>query len=286
MPTEKVHIFSNKGPMVEGESGLFLFTRGMFRELVTSRELTWRLFLRDFRAKYRQSALGLLWALLMPVITVGIFALMNRSGVISIPDSGVPYPVYSIIGLSIWSLFTAALSLSAVSFVNAGSMVVKINFPKISLVLSAFGQSLVDFFIRVVLIAVVCVYYGYTPKLEGILLGVVALLPLLILTLGLGCFFALLGAIFRDLSNALNLAFMALMLLSPILYPIQEDTTLAKINLWNPLNYLVNVPRDLILANQTKDITSFLIVSALCFVAGYIFWRLFYLAQPKISERV
>jgi len=72
--------YTSKGPSVEGHSGIFATTRLMWLELISSKELIWRLFLRDFKAKYRQSALGVVWAVLMPLVTVGMFVSMNRSG--------------------------------------------------------------------------------------------------------------------------------------------------------------------------------------------------------------
>ena len=125
--------------------------------LFRSRELIWRLFLRDFSAKYRQSLLGILWALLNPIITVGIFVFLNRAGILNIGETSVPYPIFALTGLSIYGIFSTGLSVCSNSIIGAGSMVVKINFPKISLVIASMGQSLVDFLVRLLLITLLLI---------------------------------------------------------------------------------------------------------------------------------
>ena len=72
----------------------------MFQELIRSRELIWRLFLRDFLAKYKQTVLGILWAIIMPLLMVGTFVFLNRAGVINIGKTEIPYPVFALLGLS------------------------------------------------------------------------------------------------------------------------------------------------------------------------------------------
>ena len=119
--------YKPKGPSIEGRSGPFLTTRLMWQELLSSRELIWRLFLRDFCAKYRQSVLGVLWVLIMPLVAVGMFVVMNKAGILNISDVGIPYPLYAIIGLTAWNLFAVGLTASSQAIVGAGSMVMRIS---------------------------------------------------------------------------------------------------------------------------------------------------------------
>ncbi|MDR4499817.1 MAG: ABC transporter permease [Candidatus Scalindua sp.] len=278
--------YSPDGPCVEGREGLFLKTRLMMSELVTARELVWRLFVRDFSAKYRQSLLGVIWAILMPFITVGMFVGMNRSGVLTIKDVGMPYPLYAIIGLTIWSLFTVGLTACTNSLVNAGAMVVKINFPKVALVLAASGQGVVEFFIRMVLIALTFLYYGVTPSWSGLFLGFICIIPCYLFMAGIGFVLSLVAGVMRDIVNVLSIVLMAFMLLTPILYPIKGDNMLARANVWNPFNYLVNVPRDLIVRGHTDFLMEFSLITLLSVTVFYMGWKLFYLAQTKIAERI
>ena len=100
----------------------------MFRDLIRSRELTGRLFIRDFLAKYKQTVLGILWAAIMPLVMVGTFIFLNRSGVVNIGKTDIPYPVFALLGLSIWQLFATGLTACTNSILQHGGIVAKINF--------------------------------------------------------------------------------------------------------------------------------------------------------------
>lgn len=279
-------IYTPKGIKIKDFNGPFLTTRLMWRELVMAKELIWRLFLRDFSAKYRQTALGVIWAIVMPLVTIGMFVGMNRSGILNIQDVGIPYPLYAIIGLTIWNLFTAGLTACTNSLVNAGSMIVKINFPKVALILAASGQGLVELLIRTVLVGFIFLYFGISPDWVGLFLGIICLLPIYLIMVGIGFVLSLAAGVLRDIVNILNLALMGVMLLTPILYPITGDSLLAHANLWNPFNYLVNVPRDFILRGYTDFFSEFILVTILATAIFYTGWKLFYLAQTKIAERI
>lgn len=272
--------------MMEGYSGVFLTSRLMWRELKVAKELIWRLFLRDFSAKYRQSALGVLWALVMPLITVGMFIGINRAGVLKIEGVNMPYALYAVIGLSIWNIFSVGLTACTNAIVGAGSMVVKINFPKIALILAASLQGLVEFVIRALLIMLGFIWYGVHPHPEGLFLGILALIPIYLLMTGIGFVLSLVAGVLRDVINMLNMLLMGIMLLTPVVYPITGTSLLARLNLWNPFNYLINVPRDLIVNGQSGLLSGFFWSSVFAVVMFYLGWRLFYLAQTKIAERV
>jgi lipopolysaccharide transport system permease protein len=138
--TEEKIIYTPQGQFVAGQEGCFVKVLAMATEALRGRELIWRLFLRNFHGRYRQSVLGIAWAILLPFATVGVFVLMNRSGLVKINDVGVPYPLYALIGLAYWSLLSTGLTACASSLIDAGSMLTKINFPRSSLVFAAGAQ--------------------------------------------------------------------------------------------------------------------------------------------------
>jgi len=278
--------YTPRGPISAGIKGPFLVTKLMVLELLSAKELVWRLFVRDFKAKYRQSALGVTWAIVMPLVTVGMFIGMNRSGILNISDVDIPYPLYAIIGLTIWSVFTVGLSACASSLLIAGSMITKINFPKASLIFAASGQGIVEFIIRSALIMLAFLYFGVAPHLGGLFIGLICLIPLYLMMVGMGFILSLVAGVLRDIANFLNIALMGIMLLSPILYPITGDSLLARANIWNPFNYLVNLPRDFIVKGASDFLTGYIISAILSIIFFYVGWKLFYLAQTKIAERI
>jgi len=278
--------YTPRGPITAGITGPFLVTKLMVLELLSAKELVWRLFIRDFKSKYRQSALGVAWAIVMPLVTVGMFIGMNRSGILNIQDVDIPYPLYAIIGLTIWSVFTVGLTACTSALLTAGSMVVKINFPKAALIFAAAGQGIVEFIIRSALIILAFLYFGVAPHWSGLFIGLICLIPLYLLMVGMGFILSLVAGVLRDILSLLNIALMGIMLLSPILYPITGDSILARANTWNPFNYLVNLPRDLIVKGASDFLTGYIISAIVSIIFFYFGWKLFYLAQTKIAERI
>lgn len=258
----------------------------MWKELISAQELIWRLAVRDFSSKYRQSILGISWAVIMPLITVALFIGMNKAGILNISDVGIPYPLYALIGLTVWNILTTGLTASSQAIVGAGSMVVKINFPKIALIIASTGQCIIELIIRIALIGGAFIYFQTTPSLTGIIIGIISLIPFYLFIVGLGFFLSLAGGVLRDISNILTIALSAAMLLTPVVYPIKGSGILATANIYNPLNYFINVPRDLIIKGSSELLPGYAIASAFGVALFYTGWRFFYLAQTKIAERI
>lgn len=282
---EKIVVYTPSGVLLQNK-GCFRRSRLMFCDLVVSLGLTWQLFVRDFRARYRQSVLGILWAILLPSATITLFTMMNNSGLIIIPEREFPYPVYAMVGISLWSFLVSGISGGAASLTGAGSLVAKINFPRISLVLASLMQSLVDLVIRVFFTAFIFFVYGFTPDLFGLLVAAAAFVPLLLLVAGVGSLFAVFSVLFRDTSNAITIILSILMLITPVLYPINSSSVLGRLNIWNPLNYLINVPRDFILRGHSEDVGLFLFTAFLCVLVFWLCWTIFFVSQERIAERI
>lgn len=257
----------------------------MFSELVDSHELVWRLFLRNFKAKYRQTVLGFLWALIMPLLIVGTFVFLNRTGIFIIGKTDMPYPAYALIGLTVWHIFAGGLRACCDSIVAGGSMVVKINFPKEALVLSSFGEALFESLIRLALTALVFIIYKITPTWTAILFPF-AVIPLLLFTLGLGFMFSLLNAVLRDVANIISISTTFLLFITPVLYPEPKAAFFKAFTIFNPLAALISGPRDLVIKGYLTQPDSFFFYSGLSLIIFFISWRLFHLAETRIAERV
>jgi len=265
--------------------GFLTSLQGMFVSLFQSRELIWRLFLRDFKAKYRQSVFGILWALINPLITVGIFVLLNRSGILNIGDTTVPYPIFALVGISVYGIFSTGLSVSASSIVGAGPMVVKINFPKISLVIASMGQALIDFFVRMLMLIILLIFYGIAPNWT-LFIFPFALLPLIFLTLGVGFMLSLLAGIFRDIVHIASFLTTLFLFLMPVLYPAPQSGLFANLNLWNPLSHLIVGARDVFILGNLSNPSEYFYSVFFSLSVFLISWRIFFLSEHRIAERV
>lgn len=257
----------------------------MFMEIVNCRELIWRLFLRDFQAKYKQSLFGIAWAIINPIITVGVFVFLNRSGIMNIGVIDVPHSVFALLGFCVWIVFSKGLMACTSSIVLAGSMVIKINFPKISLVIASMGQAVVDLLVSILLTVTAFAVYGIVPSKMAMLLPVL-ILPVFLLTLGLGFFMALLAGLFRDIINLMTLIITYFLFLMPVAYPLPESGILGAVNHWNPLAHIIVGCRQAVLYGSISNLKAYIYSSIFCIVVFLVSWRFFHLVETKIPERV
>ncbi|NIO15995.1 MAG: ABC transporter permease [Deltaproteobacteria bacterium] len=261
----------------------------VFSEIVedisANRWLTYQLFKRDFISLYKQSFIGVFWSFIIPLVSVGTFVLLNRSGVFAIGPIDAPYAIYGLLGVALWQLFSAGLVSGGDALVKAGSMIVMINFSKKSLVLASQGRSIVAFIIQFSLVLALCVYYRFAPSLNVVFLPLL-LLPLIVLSVGLGFIFSLLNAVVRDVGNALSIVMTFLMFITPVLYPKPASGLLALISTYNPLYYLVSVPRDLMLSGTVREKSGYILAVFLSLAVSCFCIIVFHLTETRVTERV
>jgi lipopolysaccharide transport system permease protein len=259
--------------------------REMVEELIASRELTWRLFLRDFSARYRQSILGYIWAIVPALVTTATFTWLNRAKVLPIAGTELPYPVFVLLGMTIWQLFANGLTGATQSLVNAGSLITKINFPRETLVLAAFGQSIFEFLIRMVLVAAAFVIFHVMPAWTVILIPL-AMIPLCLFTLALGFIFSLLNGVMRDAGQIITFLLTFWMFLTPVVYPAPTHGAKSLINVLNPVSPFVIAAQDLTSRGHLTQPGNYAIGSAISLVAFLLAWRIFHLTETRIAERI
>ena len=223
--------------------------------------------------------------MIIPLVSVGTFIVLNSSGVFTIGDINVPYPIYAILGMAFWQLFATGLVASSDSLVKAGPMIAKINFSKKALVIASTGQSLVSFLIQLVLVCILFVYYGIAPSIAIFLIPIV-IIPIMFLTLGLGFIFALLNGVMRDIGNMISMLMTFLMFLTPVLYAKPTSGILAQVTNYNPLYYLVSAPRSLVLQGVIPELKGFLIASVISFIVFMICLIVFHLTETRVAERI
>ncbi|MHA1265175.1 MAG: ABC transporter permease [Candidatus Helarchaeota archaeon] len=280
--TDDIITYEPDNSIKKGYLNLF---KEIYSDLKQNRWLTWQLFKRDFLAAYRQSFMGILWAFIIPLISVGTFILLNQAGIFNVGTITVPYTIYAILGMSFWTLFSTGLIGCGNSLVIAGSMIVKINFSKKSLVIAAYGQALVSFIIQFALVCILFIIFGFSPDLS-ILLTLPLIIPIILLTLGLGFLIAILNGIVRDIGNLLSVLITFLMFLTPILYTFPEAGILATIAKFNPLYYLISAPRELILTGTITNGIEYLISCIISIIIFVICIVIFHLTETRVTERV
>jgi lipopolysaccharide transport system permease protein len=279
---EKIFTYEPDNSLRKGYLSVF---SEIVEDISANRWLTYQLFKRDFISIYKQSFIGIFWSFIIPLVSVGTFVLLNHSGVFDIGPIDAPYAIYGLLGVALWQLFSAGLVSGGDSLVKAGSMIVMINFSKKSLVLASQGRSIVAFIIQFSLVLALCVYYRFVPSVKIVFVPLIVF-PLIVLSLGLGFIFSLLNAVIRDVGNALSIVMTFLMFITPVLYPKPSSGLLALISTYNPLYYLVSVPRDLILTGAVREQRGYIAAVFLSFAISCLCLIVFHLTETRVTERV
>lgn len=186
------------------------------RDLWIYRELVFFLTWRDLKVRYKQSVLGVLWAIIKPFMAMVVFTIFFGN-LAKMPSDGMPYPIWSYTGLLPWEFFAAALSVSARSMLTSGSMVSKIYFPRIIVPLSSVFANLVDFLIAFVILIGMMFFYKITPTINMVWLPAFMLLAV-ITALGVGLWFSALLVMYRDINYMLPFITQLWMFVSPVVY--------------------------------------------------------------------
>ncbi|HVM07311.1 MAG TPA: ABC transporter permease [Acidimicrobiales bacterium] len=173
---------------------------------------------RDVRLRYRQTALGVIWVVVQPLLAAGILSFVFGS-VADLPSEGVPYFVFAYAGTLAWTAFSSTLTKASGSLVGNAALVSKVFFPRMLLPLSVVGSTLLDFAVALVVMAVLVVVGGVTPGVAIVLVPVWLLLVLL-LALGVGFLASSLMVRYRDVQYVLPVAIQFALFASPVAYAV------------------------------------------------------------------
>jgi lipopolysaccharide transport system permease protein len=195
--------------------------RGLFelrlREVWAYRELLYFFVWRDVKIRYKQTAIGVLWVVLQPVLTMLVFTLFFGR-LAKLPSDGLPYPVFYFAALVPWTYFAYALQMTTNVVVDNQRLITKVYFPRLILPISSALSGLVDFSIGFLVLAIFTVAYGIRPTLAALWLP--ALLTLAVFTaLGVGLWLSALNALYRDVKYVIPFLIQFWMFASPVAYP-------------------------------------------------------------------
>jgi lipopolysaccharide transport system permease protein len=188
------------------------------RELWNYRELFFFFAWRDIKVRYKQTALGVLWAVIQPVATMAIFTvLFGRLG--NIPSDGVPHPIFYLSALVPWIYVSSTVGGASMSLIANAQLMTKVYFPRIILPASVALGALVDFAIGSVLVAGFVVYYEF-PIGVNLLLWPALVMPLVLLSLSVGMILAALNVKYRDVKYVVPFGIQLWLFVTPIIYPL------------------------------------------------------------------
>lgn len=273
-------------PNMRHELGLFQTWAVMSRNVWTSRELIWQLFKRDFLAVYKKSFLGFAWIFIMPIAGVISWIFLRKSGVLKPGNVGIPYTAYVLVGTSMWGFFMRLFQAASSSLHSGRALVMQVSFPHEALLFKQAAQQVATFAIAFVLNIAVLLVYRITLSWWILAFPLVAF-PLFLFATAFGLVVAMISIVAVDVERVINMGMGFLMYLTPVIYASSGKPALVQsINRWNPLTHLVCSCRDIVVYGRLYDTNGYLWSSAVAFVLFLIAWRMFYVGEQKLIERM
>lgn len=257
----------------------------MWRDLLDSRELSWRLTIKDIRAQYRQSLLGIFWAFLPPLVTALIFIFLNSRNIVNFADTDIPYPVFAVYGTVLWQIFVYGLQAPLRVVAEAKPMLTKINFPREALILSCFWQSLLNLLIKTAILVPVLIIFN-VPLTWGLPFSLAAMVVLTLLGMAIGLLLTPIGLLYSDISHGLTLFITIWFFATPAVYPPPEGLPFSMLATLNPVSPVLIGARDLATRGALLNPEAFFIVTLLMIALLIAAWIIYRLAMPILIERM
>lgn len=257
----------------------------LLKDMLRSRELAWRLFLRNLSARYRQTILGYLWAVLPPILTSLVFIYLHNAGYFSIGPTEAPYGVFLFTGVVLWQVFADAVNAPLRMVQQSIPLLAKVNFPREALIVAGLGEVLFGFVVRAVLLMVVLLWHGVS--LSWIAVATVGgVLALAALGLAVGLLLTPIALLYHDIGQGLPFILYLWMLLTPVIYPAPDPATGTWTMLINPVGPLLDTTRIWLFSGLPPYLDLFIVACGLtgvALLAGLIFYRV---ALPILIERI
>ena len=244
-------------------------------ELISYRELLVKWTIRDLKVRYKQSLLGITWAILQPLALTLIFS-MIFSRIVRVPTDGIPYPLFYYAAIMPWVFFSSSLSFAAPSLVNNLSLVTKVYFPREIIPVASVLASLIDFcFAGLVFAGMMLIYQA--PVTASFLALPLLILLQMALALGIGLILAALNVSYRDVRFVVPVALQLWLYLTPVIYPISMvPERFHSLYALNPMTGIIDGYRQVLLRNQIPELTSLLpaiVLSLVLLVGAYVYFK-------------
>lgn len=188
-----------------------------FKELWHYKDLLYFLVYRDITVIYKQSVLGFSWAIINPLASTLIFSFVFGN-LANISSNGIPYPVFSLLGVIPWTYFSGTVNAAGSSLIGASSIFTKVYFPRLIIPLTTVISKLSDFCISLIILVIFFIYFGIVPGINLIFLPLVLIL-MVMTSAGFGFWFSSLAIQYRDVKFGLSFITPLLMYVAPVVYP-------------------------------------------------------------------
>ncbi len=267
-----------------------LFLSEMFTDLTHSWELALALAKRDISAMYRQSILGYLWAFLPVLATTAIFLFLRSGGAFSTGNSPIPYPVYLLVGSILWQVFVDAVNGPLKVVTTSRVMLVKINFPRESLIIAGLLITLFNFAIRLVILVPALVYFAQSGQYQftwaSLALFPLGVAGLMLLGYMIGLLLTPIGVLFRDVGMGIQIVMGFLMFLAPVVVIVPQSGLVRSLMMANPVSPVLDTSRAWLVGVSAEFSTGFWLVSAVALLFLFVGWIIYRVSLPHVIARL
>lgn len=246
------------------------------REVIAYRELLATFVWRDIKVRYKQTILGVAWAIFQPFTSMVIFSIFF-GGFAKIPSDGIPYPIFVFSGLIFWNYFSIALTSCSNVLIENENIIKKIYFPRIILPLASVSTPVIDFFVSWIILMSMMIYFNFSAPITVVFLIPILLFLTILTTLGIGTLLAAVNARFRDVRYILPFFIQLVLFLTPVIYPVTiVPDSLRWLLFINPMTAVIETARASLFQEMFPNIFNIMIsvFSSLCFLlSGLIHFK-------------
>jgi ABC-type polysaccharide/polyol phosphate export permease len=247
------------------------------------RELLYRMTLRDLKLRYKQTLMGVGWAIFTPLVNTAVFSVVFMR--VAPIDTGMPYPLFAYSGLLAWTFTASALRFSVTSLTSNANLVTKVYFPREIFPFSAVVVSLVDAAIASVVLAALMAYYGVHPTPTALLLPIVIVVQVAFTT-GIALLLGMGNLFYRDVKYLFEIVLTIWMFVTSVVFPVQlVGGHLGGLLALNPMTPIVDAYRQVLLQGAWPGpafwITAFVSVIVLAWS-----WVFFHRSEFEFAESV
>ncbi len=245
------------------------------REIWEYRGLLYFFAWRDIKVKYKQTVVGIAWAVFQPLMAMVVFSLVFGK-LADLPSDNIPYPIFVYSGLLLWQFFSTSLSDASGTLVSNASIVTKVYFPRLLLPISASTTKLVDTFFAGLILIGLMIWYGYYPTAMSVVLVPILFLIAFMTAEGAGLILSAINVKYRDVRYVLPYFIQMLIFVTPVIYP----TSLAGKYEWvlnlNPMASVIENARAVLLGTGPIEWSGLALSGALSvvlFIIGIVVFK-------------
>ncbi|OGL62926.1 phosphate ABC transporter permease [Candidatus Uhrbacteria bacterium RIFCSPHIGHO2_12_FULL_47_12] len=247
-----------------------------WKEFWQFRDLFYFFAWRDIKVRYKQTAIGALWAVFQPFVTMVVFTIFFGN-LAKISSDGIPYPIFVYVGLLFWTLFSAGLSDVSNTFIGNQNIITKVYFPRIILTFTSLTTSIIDFFVACIVLIGMMIWYHFIPSTIALIFIPFLFVITFLTTVGIGLFFSSFNVKYRDVRFILPFFIQLLLFLTPVIYPVSLVSPEWRWVLgFNPMSGVIDTARVVLLGVGHVDwllLSISMFVSVVYCLIGYGYFK-------------